>query len=114
MLSLIILLFFGAGVAYLSLQNSALVSLSFLTYTIPPVPLYYVIIGSMIVGVIGAYLIYLSYYISTSLTIYNKDKQIKQDSKQLVELTKDNHKLVIENAVLKKDVDPDSFDHKSL
>jgi len=114
MLSLIFLLIFGSAIAFLSLQNTMPVTLTFLHYTFKNWPLSYVIIASMLVGIILSYLIHLVESISSTFTIHGKNKKIKEEEKELIEMTKKIHQLQIENARLKNSNDPDSSDIKSL
>jgi len=90
------------------------VNLTFLHYSFKNWPLSYVIIGSMLVGIILSYLISLVSLISNVFIINSKNNKIKNEEKEKIELTKKIHQLQIENAVLKKDKDPDSEDKKSL
>jgi uncharacterized integral membrane protein len=103
MLALIFLLIFGSGIAYLALQNTSLVTLTILNYTLSDVPLFSVMIASMLVGALLIYVIHLANSISTALTIHNKDKTIKQSRENVTELTKNIHKLELENEALTKD-----------
>ena len=114
MLSLIILLIAGSVIAFLSLQNTMLVSLNFLDYTIPNIPLYYVIIGSMLVGLLLSYVIYLAHSILTAITLHSKDRKIMSEKKEVAELTKRIHQLELENAKIKKESDLQSVDDNSL
>jgi uncharacterized integral membrane protein len=114
MISLILLLVFGSGLVYLSLQNTTTVTLTFLQYSLENIPLYYVIIGSVMLGVILAYLIHLISAISLAMTMRGKDKVIKEDKKEIIEMTKKVHVLQLENAGLQKDNNPESIDTKSL
>lgn len=111
--SLIILIVLGSGIAYLSLQNIAPVTISFLHYSFI-VPLYYVIIGSMLVGILLAYIIYLIHYISSSLEIRKKNKELNKSQEEMMELVKKNHQLELENAKSKTEIDTESFEEKSL
>lgn len=114
MLTLILFLIFGSGMAFLAFQNSAHVTLTFLTYTFPDVSLFFVILGSMLIGVLLAYIIQLANSISTAITIHGKDHEIKRSENSVVELTKKTHKLELENEFLKKDDPSARFDDKSL
>jgi len=114
MLTLILFLIFGSGLAYLAFQNSAHVTLVFLNYTFPDVSLFFVILGSMLVGVLLAYIIQLVNSISTALTMHSKDRQIKDSAKDVTQLTKKTHELELENESLRKDDPTTSFDDKSL
>ncbi len=114
MLTLIILLVFGSGMIYLAFQNTAHVTLTFLTYTFPNMPLYLVILGSMLVGVLLSYIMYLANSISTFFTIHGKDNKIKESEKDVTQLTKKTHELELENESLKKDSPAADPDDKAL
>lgn len=114
MISLIFLLIFGSGVAFLSLQNTTLISLSLLNYSVKNIPLYYVIIGSMLIGIVSSYLINAVDSISHIFILRGKNNQIRSEAREMTEMTKRIHQLQLENAVLKKDNNPESEDKKSL
>ncbi|MBP7700570.1 LapA family protein [Candidatus Woesebacteria bacterium] len=96
------------------MQNTAVVSLNFLDYTFPNLPIYYVIIGSILVGVSLAYSISFINSISTYMLIRKQHKKIGIERKEVAELTKRVHQLELENVGLKTENDPSSFDQKSL
>ena len=103
MFSLILLLVFGSGLAYLALQNTTDVTFHILNYTFPDVPLFFVIIGSMLGGVLLSYIFYMIHSISSALKIHGKDKKIKNTEKNVSELTKKIHQLELEKESLKKE-----------
>lgn len=102
MLTLVLLLVFGAGVSYFALQNTVPVTLKLGQYTFYGVPLFDVIIGSMLSGVLIAGAIYVVHLLSSSLTIYGKNKKIKAAETEAGELLKRVHQLELENERLKK------------
>jgi len=108
------MLVFGAAITFVSLQNTTEVSLTLLQYSLDNVPLYYVIIGSMLIGILLSYLISLVSSISNAFIIRSKNSSIKSKKVEMLEMTKKIHQLQLENAVLKKDSNPDSEDKKSL
>ena len=114
MLSLIFLLVVGTGITFLSMQNTEVVTLNFLDYTFTNLPIYYVIIGSILTGVVLAYSISFINSISTYMLIRTQHKKIGKERKEVAELTKRVHQLEIENVGLKTENDPTSFDKKSL
>jgi len=114
MLSLILLLIVGSLMAFLSLQNRLLVPVTFFNYTLSSIPLFYVIIGSMLLGILLSYVIHLSHRVSSALTIRGKNQKIKSESLELAELTRKFHQLELENARIKKAHDPKGYDDKSL
>ncbi len=108
MLSLILLLVGGSVIAYLSLQNTMLVSVNFLDQTVSNVPLYFVIIGSMLIGLLLSYVIYLVHAIVTNISLASKDRKIIKEKQEVAELTKQIHQLELENVKLKKQTDSEA------
>ncbi len=114
MISLIFLLIFGAGVAFLSLQNTAPITLTILHFSFKGVPLYYVIIGAMLIGIVLSFLVNIVDSVSHLFILNSKNSKIKAEEKEMIEMTKKIHQLQLENAVLKKDNNPGKEDKKSL
>jgi uncharacterized integral membrane protein len=100
MATLIVTIIFGLIITYFALQNTEIISLNFLNYTIPSVPAYFVIIGSLLVGLLFSWLVSLVNGIFTSFTIHGKDSKIKSSNKENEELSKRIQELEIENAKL--------------
>lgn len=101
MFILILLLVVGSIMAYLAQNNLMVVPLHLGTYVFSDIPLFYIIIGSLLTGLGLAYLIYLVNSIFTAFTMHGKDHKIKQAKGEIVELTKQIHKLELENERLK-------------
>jgi len=114
MLAIIFMLIFGSLVAYLALQNTSYVTLTIFSYTFSDIPLFSVIIGSVLVGALMVYIIHLVNSISTAFTIHGKNKKIKESEKNVTELTKNVHQLELENEALKQDSPSVVTDDKSL
>lgn len=114
MLDLILLLVVGSGLVYLSQFNFMLVSVSLGMYTISDIPLFYVIVGSLLVGLVLSYLVYIVRAISTSLTIRDKDNEIKKNKEEVLELTKRVHQLELENEKVRNSSDPQPTDQNAL
>ncbi len=114
MLALIFLLIFGSSVAYLLFQNTPPVTFTILSYTFSDIPLFSVVIASMLVGALLVYIIHLINSISTSLTIHGKNKKIRESDKNLTDLTKQIHQLQLENESLKKSGPSAGSDDKAL
>ncbi|MEP7167271.1 MAG: bZIP transcription factor [Candidatus Woesebacteria bacterium] len=102
MLILILLLIVGSLLAYLSQSNLMLVSLHVGPYIFTDIPLFYVIVGSLVTGLVFSYILYVVHDISTSLTIHGKENVIKKKKNEVVELTKRVHQLELENERLKR------------
>lgn len=101
MLILILLLVIGVVMAYLAQNNLMLVTLHLGSYVFSGLPLFYVIVGSLLVGLVLAYLIYFVNSIFAAFTMHGKDNKIKQSNSEIVDLTKQIHQLELENERLK-------------
>ena len=98
---LILLLIVGAVMVYLAQNNLQLVTLHLGPYVFSGIPLFYVIVGSLVTGLFIAFLIYVVDSVFTAITIRRKDKKIKETKSDVVELTKQIHQLELENERLK-------------
>lgn len=101
MLSLILLLIIGSALVYISKFNFVPVDLNLGAYVLSDVPLFYVIVGSLLIGLVLSYLIYLVQAVSTALTLSAKNKEIEKDKNEILELTRRVHQLELENRELK-------------
>src|SRR3989338_1371986 len=91
MLTLILFLIFGAGMAYLSQNNLTPVTLNFGSYVFSAIPLFYIIIGSLLLGLGLAYLAFMINSLFTSYTMHRKDSKISEGKSDIVDLTKRIH-----------------------
>lgn len=114
MILLIFLLILSVAVTYLSVQNTEVVSLNLVQFTFANVPIYVVILGAVLFGVVMAFLISFVNTISTSMLIRTQHKKIGQERKEVAELTKRIHQLELENVELRTELEPTRFDQKSL
>lgn len=87
--------------AYLAQNNLMPVTLHLAGYEFSGIPLFYIIIGSLITGLGFAYLMFLVNSIFTAFTMHGKDNKIKQGKHDIVDLTKQIHQLELENERLK-------------
>lgn len=101
MLILILLLVVGTVMVYLAQNNLMLVTLHLGTYIFSGIPLFYVIVGSLVTGLVLAYLIYLVNSIFILFTMRGKDNEIKKGKSEIVDLTKQIHHQELENERLK-------------
>lgn len=101
MFKLIILFVVSSIMVYLAQNNLMLVPLHLGTYTFSDIPLFYIIIGSLLTGLGLAFVIYLFNSIFTAFTMHGKDTAIKQGKSDIVNLTKRIHQLELENERLK-------------
>lgn len=70
-------------------------------YAFADIPLFYVIIGSLLAGLVLAYIMHLIQTMVIGFSMRKKDAKIKQAKNEIAELTKQVHKLEIENEKLK-------------
>jgi uncharacterized integral membrane protein len=101
MLILILFLIIGSALVYVSRFNFTPVTLNLGGYVITDLPLFYVIVGSLITGLGVAYLAQMVRAISTSLTLRGKNQEIKKSGDEILELTRRVHQLELENERLK-------------
>ncbi len=100
MLVFIVTLLFSVTIAYFATQNTEDVTLHFLTYTLSGIPLYIVILASLIAGIAFAWLFHILKAISYSFKLKGKNKTIEENKLENLELTKKVHKLELENTKL--------------
>lgn len=101
MLILILLLVIGSILVYISKFNFTPVDLNLGAYIFSDIPLFYVIVGSLLTGLVLSYLVYLFRVISAAMTIRGKNMEIKKDKDEILELTRRVHQLELENEKLK-------------
>lgn len=114
MLILILFLIVGSALVYLSQSNLNPVSVYFGQYVFPEVPLFYVITGAIGIGLVISYVIHVAYVLSVSITMRAKDKELKSNKEEVLELTKRVHQLELEiekvkNASTKELEDPNAL-----
>ena len=115
MLALIVSLLFSALIAFLATQNTELVNLHFIAYTWVGIPIYLVMLFSLITGLLFAWLFHVLKAISFSMILKGKNKTIKEGKLENLELTQKVHKLELENSRLSaKDGDKTLIGDNSL
>lgn len=103
MLIVILSLIVGSVLVYISRFNFQPVSVNLGFYVLPNIPLFYVIVGSLLIGLVLSYLAYLVNAISNSFVLRGKDGEIRKNKAEVLELTKRVHQLEIKNEKLGKD-----------
>ena len=114
MLILILLLVVGSILVYISKFNFMPVSVNLGLYAFSDIPLFYVIVGSVVFGLVLSYLFYLIHAISNSFTLRGKNKEIKENKEEVLELTKNVHQLELENEKQKNKTNPEPQDKNAL
>lgn len=114
MLILILSLIVGSILVYISRFNFQLVSVNLGFTVFYGIPLFYVMVGSLLIGLTLSYLAYLINTISNSFILRGKDNEIKKNKQEVLELTKRVHQLEIENERLGKDSGIEPGDRNAL
>ena len=99
MLAVIITLIFAIGVAFFATQNTASVVIHVSQYS-RSVPLYFVVLVSILVGFVLAWILHLLDAFTSLFTLWSKDNVIKKEKKVNSELTKKVTELEVEKAKL--------------
>ncbi len=97
MLSLIIIILFGIGVAFFATQNTQLTSVVFGQYGFVDIPLYTVVLGAILFGIFVSWVISLFGFVSNSMTLRGKDGRIRDAQSQIHKLESRVHELEVEN-----------------
>ena len=115
MLSLILILIVGSGLVYISRFNYTPVDVNLGVYAFYGVPIFYVIVASILIGLTISYIVLIINSIAYSLTIRKKDIQLKKDQEEILELTKRVHQLELDSEKLKNgDTTPVPTDPNAL
>ncbi len=101
MITLILILLAGGLFVYLAQNNLAPVTFHLGTAVMTGIPLFYVIIGSLLTGLILSYIVHLVNSIFVAFSMHGKDAKIKKAKNEIAELTKRVHQLELENDKLK-------------
>ena len=115
MVVLLVAVIFGIAIAYFGMQNISPVTIRLNEYVWNDVPLYLVIVGSLFVGLFIAGILYFARSVSSTLTIYGKDRAMKKAKHTVADLEHRVHELEAENAQLKNQLSsPSEIPHHTL
>jgi uncharacterized integral membrane protein len=101
MVLIILLLISGILAALFAVQNTVHVDVTLLGYTLHQIPLYLIMLGSLLGGILISSIFNMSNIISSSLTIRGKDVKLKKSKSTETDLDNRIHQLELENANLK-------------
>lgn len=100
MFALVFTLIFSILVAYFVTQNTVEFTLYLGSYSIPRVPLYLIILLSVLTGVFFVWIFYFLTSISSTVIIKRKNQALKDAEEENTELRKRVHQLELENTKL--------------
>lgn len=101
MLGLIVTIIFSLEVAYFALQNSSGVPLRFVNYQLTGIPIYIVVIVSILAGVLISWFISALNSASYFMSLRSKDSTINRDKKEMQEMKIRLKNLEVENEKLR-------------
>lgn len=101
MFLLLFAILLGLLMAFFATQNTQAVSLSIANATFRGVPLYVIVLGSLLLGIFLSWLLSLVDAFSSTVTIWGKDRKLSKSNKAIDDLTKKVRELEIENSRLK-------------
>ena len=103
MSELIIAVLFGLGLAYFATQNTMTVPISLGVYQFFGVPLYLIAFGSLLVGLLIAWVIHLVGALGFLLSLKGKDAKIREREFEMSNLRAKLQALEVENSQLRGD-----------
>lgn len=101
MLTIILTLVISLIVAYLATQNATLVTLRFGETVLADIPLFFVVVLSMIFGTLLASVVTITNLIKSKLTIFGQKGELKKSYRTMEELQLHVSKLEGENETLR-------------
>lgn len=100
-LILIFAILFGLGLAFFATQNTNGVTITLANTPLTEIPLYIIVIGSLLLGLLLASFFNVANLISSAFKLRGKDTTIKGADKTIATLKSENHNLKAEVADLK-------------
>jgi uncharacterized integral membrane protein len=101
MLVLLITVAFGIAIGYFATQNTDPITVRLAEYAFEEVPLYLVVMGTLLAGILIAWVLYFAKSVSASLTIYGKEKAVKKANHTVADLEQRVYELETEIARLR-------------
>ena len=108
MIVLILAVIFGMAIAYFATQNTTPVTIRFAEYTLEQVPLYLVALGSLMVGLFMASILYFAKSVSTTVKTFGRDHALRRARRSAADLELRIQELEAENAELDASFVPSS------
>lgn len=101
MSELIIAVLFGLGLAYFAIQNTMTVPISFGLYQFFNVPIYLIAFGSLLAGLLIAWVIHLVGALGFFISLQSKESKLREKDLQMADLKKRLQAIEEENSQLK-------------
>ena len=100
--------------SYFATINTGLITINFGVYVLPNVPIYLAVLVSAAVGMLLAAILHFLKSIGAYFSQGEKEKDLKQANERIAELTRDLHKLELENTKLTAGGESGEVDEDSL
>ena len=113
MIILAIIVLLGLAFSLFATQNTNEITLRFGSYVLRDIPVYLTILVPFFLGVFLTTFLQIAKDLSQKLTINEQKDKLKKNNESIAELTKQLHKLELENVKLKKNTD-EEFDEESF
>src|SRR5690348_5985424 len=91
----------GLGIAFFALQNAISVPITLGSYHFASIPLYFVAIGALLLGLFVAWIINLFSSIGNTFLFHRQNNRIKENDRIIQDLRDKIHNLELENARLR-------------
>ena len=101
MFALLLTFIFGLGIAYFTAQNTHGVTVTLANYPLTDVPLYIVVIASLLIGLFVGWIMSVMQSISSGFAIRGKESAIRKAHNDIHALQARVHELETENAELR-------------
>jgi uncharacterized integral membrane protein len=98
MFLLIATIIFASFIAFFAIQNAGPVDLHMSAFSLTNIPLYWVILGSVLLTLIFSWVMLIIDSISSSFALHGSNNAVKQLKKENESLVKKVHQLEIESA----------------
>lgn len=85
-------------------QNTSLITLYFYHFSLPNIPIYIVILASVLSAFVISLIVQLLKNLSSGMTISSQKSRIKVLKREQAEITKELHKMELENAKFKNEL----------
>jgi len=111
---LFILIVFSLGMAFFATQNQGIIHLTIANFYSAGIPVYAIVIGSMLLGIFISWLISLVNSFTSSFRMRKIHTEIRNANRTIDELSKKNAQLVKENTHLKGEKEEQVKDEDTL
>ncbi len=100
MSTLIVIVLFGLGFAFLATQNTSAATFNLLGYT-STLPMYIIVFGALLIGFFISWIVSSIGTLDTWFSLHGKDSKIRETQQTVVQLHSRIRELELENANLK-------------